>query len=230
MAPRDSRVTAFESIYRNHTWGGISRSGPGSDPVFTGPYVEFVNRWLISHPDVRTIVELGCGDWSTTRKIDLGETRSYLGIDIVNSVIEENGRRFGSERIRFLRSDFVEQLPPPSDLLLVKDVLQHLSNASVLRFLRSALNLCRFAILTNDFSRTAYRPIFFGLKIPRRLDKPNQDIGDGGSRSIRLREPPFNVNASEYAFYNVVLHESPVRVVFVKEILVCKNHTARGTS
>jgi hypothetical protein len=220
METKEPRIEVFERIYRNHAWGGVSRSGPGSDPIFTKPYIHFINSWLASHPEVRTIVELGCGDWSTTSQIELGE-RDYLGIDIVSSVVEENARRFGSARVRFLRSDFVGRPPPPADLLLAKDVLQHLSNASVLKFLQSSLGLCRFAIITNDSSRIAYKPIFFGIRIPRRLDVPNQDIDDGGSRSVRLREPPFNVSASEQAFYKVVLHESPVRIVYVKEIVVC---------
>jgi hypothetical protein len=86
----------FERIYANHEWSGISRSGPGSDPLNTRTYVQFVKSWLDAHEDVRTVVEIGCGDWSTTREIRLGSRYSYLGIDIVESVIRENATLYES--------------------------------------------------------------------------------------------------------------------------------------
>jgi hypothetical protein len=130
------RRSAFEQIYHAHLWQGSSRSGPGSDPHNTTKYIEFIQNWLASHPDVRTVVEVGCGDWSTSSKIGFGATHRYIGIDIVKSNIDNNTIKYGTNQIDFIHSDFIEEPPPFGDLLIAKDVLQHLSNISILTFIR----------------------------------------------------------------------------------------------
>ena len=56
------RKEAFEEIYSKHTWGGVSKSGPGSDPLATREYVNFVNNFLKENTNIESIVEIGCGD------------------------------------------------------------------------------------------------------------------------------------------------------------------------
>jgi hypothetical protein len=48
---------------------------------------------------------------------------------------------------------FLSQVPPGGDLLLIKDVLQHLSNHSVQEFLEKVLPRYRYALITNDIAR-----------------------------------------------------------------------------
>ena len=157
------------------------------------------------YPDVRTIVELGCGDWSTTNKISLGE-REYVGIDIVKAVIDQNENRFGSDRIKFLHSDFVDQAPPGRSIAC-KGCPATSFNASVVKFIQSSLKSYRYAIFTNDIRKTEYRSIVFGIRFPRRFDVCNRDIRDGESRSISVRNPPFNLSVSECACYKVILRK-----------------------
>ena len=59
----------------------------------------------------------------------------YTGMEIVPTVIEANVRRFASANVRFVCADARSVELPPADLILLKDVLQHWTNAEVARFL-----------------------------------------------------------------------------------------------
>jgi SAM-dependent methyltransferase len=150
MLTESQRRTIFEEVYASHAWGGNSRSGPGSDPTNTAKYVRFVNNWLERHPDCVSIVELGCGAWATTRLIKLSSQHTYLGLDIVPALISANREKYQFDNVKFECYDFLSQFPPNGDLLLIKDVLQHLSNDNVQQFLKRILPGSRYAIITND--------------------------------------------------------------------------------
>lgn len=219
----ESRQLIFEHIYRKHEWGGSSRSGPGSDPEHTVAYVQFVNKWLEARENIRHIVELGCGDWATSRLLHFGPTRIYLGTDIVSGVIESNRDRYGAANITFQCCDFLDEELPGGDLLLVKDVLQHLSNAGVIRFLTNVLPRYRYAIITNDAAKYEDRRLFRIWRTRRDLAMPNVDTSDGGSRPLVLEASPFNLAVAERFHYPVVLQKAPRRIVYEKEVLVWKN-------
>jgi hypothetical protein len=182
-----------------------------------------VNHWLEQHPDCRNIVELGCGDWATTRLINLNSQHSYLGLDIVPDVIVWNQERFQSSTVRFECIDFICQLPPRGDVLLIKDVLQHLSNTNVRAFIDNVLPLFRYAILTNDVCKFEEWRRFGIFSVRTELQDPNIDISDGSSRPLRLDAAPFNLKVVEKTTYSVYLREKPRRVVYLKDILVWSN-------
>lgn len=218
-----SRKEAFEDIYHSHNWGGGSRSGPGSDPEHTVSYINFVNGWLERHCDCKSIVELGCGDWATTRFIHLSQKHTYLGLDIVQSAITTNQERFQSDNVRFECSDFLSNPPPPASLLLVKDVLQHLSNSGVKHFIQTILPRYRYAIITNDVRKYEESRRFWLFTTRHELQEPNVDIADGSSRPLKLDVPPFELNVAEKSTYSVQLKQQPRRLIFVKDILVWRN-------
>jgi hypothetical protein len=222
----ESRKLIFEEIYSKHEWSGGSRSGPGSDPQHTTAYVQFVNEWLETHENVRHLVELGCGDWATSRLLHFGLTRTYLGTDIVSGVIESNRDRYGAANVKFQCCDFLDEEVPGGDLLLVKDVLQHLSNAGVMRFFASVLPRYGYAIITNDAAKYEERRRFHIWRTRRDLAMPNVDTPDGGSRPLILEASPFNLAVAERFHYPVVLQMAPRRIVYVKEVLVWKNRNA----
>src|SRR5262249_21549647 len=77
---------------------------------------------------------------------------------------------------------------PVADLLIVKDVMQHWSNHSILSFLPS-LRRYSFALVTNCVN--PHGPTI------------NKDIHEGEFRYLDIRLPPFNVPAEEvYSFEN----------------------------
>ena len=114
MAPaQPGREAVFRSVYRDHAWKGRSRSGPGSDAAASQPFRAFLED-LIRRHRVGSVLDVGCGDWTSTRLVDWGGV-DYMGIDIVPEVIEANRRRYGRAGVRFDAVDFVHaDFPPPT--------------------------------------------------------------------------------------------------------------------
>lgn len=131
----------FTEIYEKNIWGG---SGGGSSPENTVEYRALLQKFLKDH-DIKTVVDYGCGDWSFSKLIDWSDVL-YVGMDCVESVVEENFYKFGSENIKFLSPLGVMV---QSDLLILKDVLQHWSNKDIDIFLRSVVNNHKYILITN---------------------------------------------------------------------------------
>jgi SAM-dependent methyltransferase len=75
-------------------------------------------------------VDLGCGDFTVGKKIAaLGI--DYTGADVVPALIRHHSALHGSDRVRFLQLDIVNDTLPEGDLCLIRQVLQHLSNAQI---------------------------------------------------------------------------------------------------
>src|SRR5579863_6436413 len=128
-----SNSEAFTHIYESAEWGrdayGKGTSGDGSNPDHAREYVEFLQDFLLYH-NIKTVVDLGCGDWQIGRVIDWSGVQ-YVGIDVVSSVIRKNARRFSSSNISFVKADGIDYDLPRADLLICKEVLQHLPNEDI---------------------------------------------------------------------------------------------------
>jgi len=132
----DGRTPAkrFGAIYRDAYWGGREQdfySGHGSHtPAVIGPYVSAVRAFLASRPSAPVVVDVGCGDFvASGRLVDLA--RSFVACDVVPDLIERNRRRFARDHLTFTVLDAIADPLPPGDVVIVKQVLQHLSNADI---------------------------------------------------------------------------------------------------
>lgn len=182
-----STKDAFTRIYQRDTWGG--GSGQGSRPEFNGEYIATLQRFLQLN-DISSVVDFGCGDWQFSRLIHWGDI-TYTGVDIVDSVVAANHERHASDTVHFQLFDDLDSLPP-ADLILVKDVLQHLPNQLVRDYLDHFKSKYRWLIVTND-------------DLPQ--SRLNQEIDAGAWRPLRLDLPPFSEHCSTLAQW-VVLTES----------------------
>ena len=168
----------FNRIYAEGTWGkdvaGKGTSGTGSTLEITREYRAYVEDFMKKH-SVKSVVDAGCGDWSFSSAMDWGDA-SYLGVDIASDVIAAVRNKHEKGRIKFQVGDITDELPA-ADLLISKDVLQHLSNELVHRFIRNNLRKGKYkwVILTND------------------RGSENRDVASGGYRAIDLAAPPFEV-------------------------------------
>jgi len=171
-------TNTFNRIYAEGTWGkdvtGRGTSGSGSTLEFTREYRAYLEHFMRTHR-VRSVVDAGCGDWSFSSTIDWGDA-SYLGVDIASDVIAAVRNKHETGKIRFQVGDITEELPA-ADLLISKDVLQHVSNRLVHRFIRNNLRKGKYkwVILTND--RGSHNP----------------DVVNGRFRAIDLAAAPFEV-------------------------------------
>lgn len=177
----DARRRPFELAYAERHWGSDKHSkgtsGVGSTLEFTKLYRVFLQDFLAAHA-IRSVVDAGCGTWDFSQSIDWTGI-DYLGLDVVASVIESNQRRFGAANVRFAVADIVRDELPPADLLLVKDVLQHLSHADITRFLEQ-LPRYRHVLIVNDVR-------------PGSLTAELKDISTGGYRPIDPTRPPHSL-------------------------------------
>ena len=168
----------FNRIYAEGTWGkdvtGSGTSGTGSTVEITREYRAFLEDFIRKHR-IASVVDAGCGDWRFSSAVDWGDA-SYLGVDIASDVIAAVRNKHEKGKITFQVGDITDDLPT-ADLLISKDVLQHLSNTLVQKFIRNNLRKGKYkwVILTNDRGRD------------------NRDVASGGYRAIDLAAPPFEV-------------------------------------
>jgi SAM-dependent methyltransferase len=124
---------------------------------------------------VTSVVDVGCGDWQFSRVMDWSGIR-YQGFDVVDTVIDLNKERFASDNITFATLRSISDLPK-ADLVVCKDVLQHLPNRDVNEYLDYFSTHYKYAIVTNDIFPDAYT---------------NSDIPHGAGRALRLDQEPFD--------------------------------------
>jgi SAM-dependent methyltransferase len=207
---------SFTQIYRDHTWRGESRSGPGSDCAATAAYRRMLERFLATHP-IRNVLDIGCGDWESSRLVNWKDVK-YFGVDVVPDLVARNSDEFGSPTVRFAVLDFMVEELPPADLLICKDVLQHLPNTYVHMFLNK-ISVYPYALLTNDIA-TYKQPTWTRFWRHRRIGPPkNSEITLGGKRNLCLREPPFSIRAERQLQYTV----RHTTYKWVKETLLVRN-------
>jgi SAM-dependent methyltransferase len=171
-------TNTFNRIYAEGTWGkdvaGKGTSGTGSTLEITREYRAYVEDFMKKH-GVKSVVDAGCGDWSFSSAMDWGDA-SYLGVDIASDVIAAVRNKHEKGKIKFQVGDITDELPA-AELLISKDVLQHLSNELVRKFIRNNLRKGKYkwVILTNN------------------RGSENRDVASGGYRAIDLAAPPFEV-------------------------------------
>ena len=135
----------FTTIYENHTWSSTDvskdfhgNSGPGSSLEFNAPYIEFLRDFIDSH-GIKTVEDLGCGDWRTGPSIYAGLDVRYKGFDVYEPMIQSLAKRFWRvSQWNFEKKDCMQSLDSlgPADLLIVKDVLQHWTDSDIYTFMK----------------------------------------------------------------------------------------------
>lgn len=185
-------------------------SGEGSLLVTTKEYCAFLQDF-INTKDVRSIVDIGCGDWEFSCTLDLDKVK-YVGYDTVKSVIQKNQDCYGSDHISFLHSDVLTTDLPQADLLICKDVLQHLTNQDI-QTLIGQFKKFKYCLVTNDLNVLGPCDILI-----------NQDIERGKWHPIDLTLAPFNLSGSKVLTY--VIHRvktSPFPHSYTKQVLLISN-------
>jgi SAM-dependent methyltransferase len=179
----------FGRIYREKHWGGSDHdfySGSGSHaPHLVDPYVSAVRAVLSALPEPPEVVDIGCGDFTVAGRIaDLA--RHYHACDVVPTLIDRNRRLISAPHVTFHRLDATVDALPTGDVVIVRQVFQHLCNEHI-------------AAVLQKLSR--YRLWIIAEHVPQGLFQPNLDIETGGNTRLPLNsgvvltEAPFGVRA-----------------------------------
>jgi hypothetical protein len=136
---RKTTQEIFSEIYQKGKWGtGTSKfySGEGSESnAVTHDYIAKIIQFLLQNRSENlTVVDLGCGDFQIGSQI-AGYAGKYIGVDIVEELIEHNRKLYGEDRLEFRCLNIIEDELPSGDICFVRQVLQHLSNEQILQIL-----------------------------------------------------------------------------------------------
>jgi SAM-dependent methyltransferase len=184
----------FTRVYAEKMWGAAQDdfySGPGSNPETAKPYADFV-RGFIAENSIQSVVDLGCGDFRVGQMVATAGL-SYTGIDVVQSLVDSNNRRFGSESVRFECLDIANDVLPSGELCLIREVFQHISNAQIKATL-ARLGSYKYVLLTDVQPENGR-----GYKYNR--DKVHGDSSRSVHRSyLRFDAPPFDMKGVKVVF------------------------------
>ncbi|MEQ1717374.1 MAG: class I SAM-dependent methyltransferase [Hyphomicrobium sp.] len=183
----------FNEIYSRGIWTpeGASEqyhSGPGSMPEVTAGYENFVAGYINAHPEITTLVDIGCGDFQVSNRIlsRLSNPVSYIGCDIASLVVADNEKRHGVPgRIEFRNLNVSRDPLPKGDIVTIREVFQHLSNETIVSALDNLRQSFKVAIVTEA--------------VPIAPDAPNLDIvsgyrtRDGLNSGVFLELAPFGL-------------------------------------
>ncbi len=161
-------------IYEKNLWGGEEGefySGSGSHhPDLVGPYLKQVGAFLTSREEALTIVDLGCGDFNVGSQL-VKYAKKYIAVDIVPELIERNRNMYSKDHLEFHCLDLAKDELPAGDCAILRNVLQHVSNAEIARIVPK-LGRYKYIILTEH--------------VPDGNFIPNLDIISG--QGIRLKK------------------------------------------
>ena len=130
-----NRRKIFRNIYGSNYWDGReSVSGIGSS-LSTTEGLRASLPAIISKLEIRSLLDIPCGDFNWMRHIDLGLER-YIGADLVPAIVERNIHNY-SDRGVFICLDIMKDNLPKVDSILCRDCLVHFSIREVHKVLHN---------------------------------------------------------------------------------------------
>ena len=175
----DSNKEKFTKIYQENHWcSDESVSGGGSELSYTQKLRQRLPE-IIDKYEVKTLVDAPCGDFNWMKEVVRKTDIHYIGLDIVDSIVEKNRKENRKTNIEFEVADMCADPIPECDILFVRDCLFHLSFKDIDRFLQ-------------NISKVNYKYLFTTTHIKNKKNLfENADIQTGDFRFINLFEPPF---------------------------------------
>ncbi|XAY06159.1 methyltransferase [Paraconexibacter sp. AEG42_29] len=197
-----STSEVFQSIYAEGLWdddaGGEITSGRGSrEAAIVDPYVSAVREFVATLGDPPDVVDLGCGDFNVGARVR-DTCGAYVACDVAPIVIERNRERFADLSVDFRVLDMIEEPLPAGDVVFIRQVLQHLSNAQIGTILPK-LAQYDWAVITEHVPGD---PDF----VPNRDISPGPAIRTAVRSGVVLEAPPFSLRPSEARALCVVQH------------------------
>ncbi len=168
----------FTNIYNKNRWGYRGQkldkcSGHGSSANSFAPIRKLLTHYVKDN-GIKSVVDIGCGYWEFYR--DEFANCDYIGIDCVQDCVDFNNENYAGNGLRFMLGDVTdpEFIIPDAQFYIIKDVLQHLSNANVKQVLDQLVQKSNVVI----------------LMIQDGQQKGNVDIPNGGYRPLSYKMIP----------------------------------------
>lgn len=199
---------AMNQIYEMNLWGGKEfdfYSGIGSHhPKIINPYLDVLITFFNAHNKSLVVCDLGCGDFNIGKHLTT-YSKKYIAIDIVQNLINRNKKLYREDNLAFHCLDIAKDDLPFADCVILRQVLQHLSNKEIEKVIKK-IGVYKYVILTEH--------------IPLGNFLPNKDIISGqGIRikqnsGVKILEPPFNLKVkSQQNLGEYILERNIGRIV-----------------
>jgi SAM-dependent methyltransferase len=158
-------------------------NGPGATLAQTEALREILPM-VFKRYGVKSVLDVGCGDWNWMSQVDLGDLNVYIGWDVEASMIRENQEKYGDEHVRFFDTSLLTcETMPSVDLILARHVLIHFPNDEIVKVLDKMRASGAKYLLTShwpDGSNEDYEPEGFAWR-------------GYMERALNMQAPPFNV-------------------------------------
>ena len=154
------REKIFKYIFLSGYWldynleENQSRSGNGSN-LDQSVFLKKELKIFFKEKKIKKILDIGCGDFkwmsSLLEEIDFDY---YLGIDIVDSLIEENIQNYQNNKVKFIKKDIVKDdinFLEKYDFVLIRHVFIHLKNSNIKKVLDKIKKIdFKYVCITSD--------------------------------------------------------------------------------
>ncbi|MBE7692669.1 class I SAM-dependent methyltransferase [Tenacibaculum finnmarkense] len=151
---------AMQQVYELNLWGNNNTafySGAGSHEIeIVTPYLSVVSSFLKSFETPLIVCDLGCGDFNIGKEL-VTHTKQYIAADIVPELIIYNTEKFKNPNLTFQTLDIAKDTLPTADCVILRQVLQHLSNDEVQEVLAKLSNY-KYVILTEHLPSAEFIP------------------------------------------------------------------------
>jgi ubiquinone/menaquinone biosynthesis C-methylase UbiE len=181
----NSMKQKFTNTFDNDGWhmgSGESKSGLGSSLRYTVHFRQNLVR-IINEYQIKKMFDCSCGDWNWMKEIK-NFIPEYVGNDIVESLVNENNKKFGTDKISFVSNDMLSQMKiyedKHFDLVICRHTLEHLVNDYCFDVVKEIKRVSKYAIITSTNTSAASQ----NLEI--------ENMNGTASRMINLDLSPFN--------------------------------------
>ena len=153
---------AFTNVYERKIWGDngeteyAGSSGSGSTVDYNKTYIPYLKE-IINKNKIKTIVDLGCGDFKCGKLIYDDLDVEYTGYDVYKKIVDYNTQQH--PKYKFKHLDFCNQKEEiiKADMCILKDVLQHWTLENIYTFLDYLVKnkLFKFILIVNCCQQNA---------------------------------------------------------------------------
>jgi SAM-dependent methyltransferase len=193
----------FTEVYSKNLWGTQNQpvigyySGPGShDVIVVSEYVACIEKFMRKNPNLRSAVDLGCGDFNIGKSI-APFFDEYIGVDIVEEVVEHHRKTVSIENVTFKTLNAIEEELPYSDVVFVREVLQHLKNDEIIRVINNIKRNTKCLVVTESLPGLQHE---FTHNLERGIG-PNTRVSRGSG--VVLSSDPFAMNFAATECLNI---------------------------
>jgi energy-converting hydrogenase A subunit M len=143
---------------------------------------------IIEKFKIKSIIDSPCGDWNWMKRINI-EDIDYIGLDIIDDVLEMNRSKYGNDKVKFKSVDLLnDNFDYKSDLIICRDFLFHIDTENVINLLNKFKASGSKYLLSTSFEY-----------INENIDINQSDNGYG-FRKINLLKEPFNLKNPIFGF------------------------------